>query len=268
MMTPDLQAITREVIQISKSAGTFIRQELDKVKNHHIESKGTHDYVTYVDKTAERQIVEGLQSLLPDTGFITEEKTIETDTKEFMWVIDPLDGTTNFIHGLPCFSVSIALMQNERVVLGVVYEINQDECFYAWEGGGAFLNEQPIKVSETAELQQSLLATGFPYHDYSRLEKYLELFTWCLHNTHGVRRLGSAAVDLAYVACGRFDAFFEYSLNAWDVAAGVFIVQEAGGRVTDFEGGENYIFGGELIATNAIICDEFLDKARSAFHKE
>jgi myo-inositol-1(or 4)-monophosphatase len=259
------EKLCKDVIEAAKNTGAFIFSELDKVKLHHIESKGTHDYVTYVDKTAEERLVKGLQKILPEAGFVTEENTIETQQREYTWVIDPLDGTTNFIHGLPCFSISIALMQNSEVILGVVYEINLDECFYSWGGGKAWLNGREIRVSETPSLSESLLATGFPYHDYSRLEKYLELFTWCLHNTHGVRRLGSAAVDLAYVACGRFDAFFEYGLNAWDVAAGGFIVQQAGGKVTDFSGGNNFNFGREILATNAFIGEEFLDRAKHAF---
>jgi myo-inositol-1(or 4)-monophosphatase len=264
-MTPNLEEITKDVIEIAKQTGQFIRNELHKIKTEQVESKGTHDFVTYVDKTAEKQIVEGLVKLLPNAGFITEENTVVTQQKEYMWIIDPLDGTTNFIHGIPCFSISIALMRGRDVVMGVIYEVNLNECFYAWEGSIAYLNGEEIRVSQTSALKDSLLATGFPYHDYSKLEKYLELFTWCLHNTHGVRRLGSAAADLAYVACGRFDAFFEYGLNAWDVAAGVFIVQQAGGKVTDFKGENNYIFGGELIAGNTKMFDEFLLKTMDSF---
>ncbi len=263
----DLKVLCEKVIDISKETGSFIRAELHKVKIHDVESKGTHDYVTYVDKTAEKMIVEVLQQILPEAGFITEENTLNTQPREYMWIVDPLDGTTNFIHGVPCFSVSIALMKDSQMVLGVVYEINLDECFYSWGGGEAWLNGKPIRVSQQPTLEDSLLATGFPYHDYSRLEKYLELFTWCLHNTHGVRRMGSAAVDLAYVACGRFDAFFEYGLNAYDVAAGSFIVQQAGGKVTDFSGKENFIFGKEIVATNDLVWEQFIAKARSAFAK-
>lgn len=266
-MSMNLEIMCYEVTVISKEAGGFIRNELDKISGKQIESKGTHNYVTYVDKNAEEMIVKSLQSLLPEAGFITEEDTIARENKEYMWVIDPLDGTTNFIHGLPCFSVSIALMRNGKIILGVVYEINLKECFYAWEGGEAFMDGKKISVSDKKFLKDSLLATGFPYHDYSKMEKYLELFTWCLHNTHGVRRIGSAAVDLAYVACGRFDAFFEYGLNAWDVAAGAFIVQMAGGKVTDFQGGDDYIFGGELIATNSLIANEFVTTTANVFNK-
>jgi myo-inositol-1(or 4)-monophosphatase len=260
-----MEAICNQVNDLARQTGGFIRAELAKIKQHHIESKGQHDYVTYVDKTSEMMLVEGLQQILPEAGFITEENTIVSEEKQFMWIIDPLDGTTNFIHGLPCFSISIGLTRDSELVMGVIYEVNLDECFYAWEGSSAFLNGKEIRVSATATLHDSLLATGFPYHDYSRLEKYLELFTWCLHNTHGVRRLGSAAADLAYVACGRFDAFFEYGLKPWDVAAGAFIVKQAGGMVTDFAGGNNFLFGGELVASNSTMGPEFLKVAKEAF---
>lgn len=261
----ELSTICQQVIEISKQAGAFIRDERYKINVNHVQSKGTHDFVTYVDKTAEKLIIENLQKLLPQSGFIAEENTVETKNEEYMWIIDPLDGTTNFIHGLPCFSVSIGLMHNQKLILGVVYEVNLDECFYAWKGSPAYLNGKEIRASGTKNLKDSLLATGFPYHDYSLLEKYMELFTWCLHNTHGVRRIGSAAVDLVYVACGRFEAFFEYGLNSWDVAAGSFILQQAGGKVTDFDGKDNFIFGKQLVATNALIHEEFLGNIQKTF---
>jgi myo-inositol-1(or 4)-monophosphatase len=261
-MTINYEELCPDVIEISRKAAKFILEETKKINRGHIETKGTHNYVTYVDKTAEKIIIEGLKEILPQAGFIAEENTIETEKKDLMWIIDPLDGTTNFIHGLPCFSVSIALMHHNEPVIGVIYDINLDECFYAWEGGPALMNGNPIRVSNAPELKDSLLATGFPYYDYSLLDKYMELFTWCLKNTHGVRRIGSAAIDLAWVACGRFEAFFEYGLNAWDVAAGVLIIKQAGGRIGDFKGGDDYIFGREIIATNSLIYDKFLAKTK------
>jgi myo-inositol-1(or 4)-monophosphatase len=260
-----LRALCAEVGLIARDTGDFIRKEVDRLHHTQIETKSIHNFVTYVDKTAEEQLVEKLQKLIPEAGFIVEENTIEKQGHEYQWVVDPLDGTTNFIHGVPVFSISIALMHFDKVLFGVVYEINHDECFWAIKGGGAFMNGEPIKVSEAATVHESLLATGFPYYDYSRLQQYMELFTWCLRNSHGVRRLGSAAVDLAYVACGRFDGFFEYSLSPWDVAAGSLLVREAGGRVTDFSGESNYIFGREIIATNKLIEDELLGKVKEAF---
>lgn len=262
----DLDKLSHEVISTAKNAGTFIRNQTDKLRSIDVETKGNHDYVTYVDKTAEEQIVQSLQALLPEAGFIVEENTISKQGDAYNWVVDPLDGTTNFIHGIPVFSVSIALMHHEEVVLGVVYEVNLDECFSAVKGKGAFLNGMPIQVSNASALKDSLLATGFPYHDYSRMDSFIDLFKWCMKNTHGLRRIGSAAVDLAYVACGRFEGFYEYGLNAWDVAAGCLIVQEAGGQVSDFSGKDNYIFGREVVASNNNISHEFLHQIQKAFN--
>ncbi|HLC83840.1 MAG TPA: inositol monophosphatase family protein, partial [Bacteroidia bacterium] len=214
---------------------------------------------------AEKRIVEKLAFLLPEAGFIAEEGTSSKKGEIYNWVIDPLDGTTNFIHGVPCFAISIALMRKEELVLGVIYEINFAECFYAWEGSKAYLNGKEINVTKTAKLADSLLATGFPYYDYNRMDDYMELFNYFMKNTHGLRRLGSAATDLAYVACGRFEGFYEYSLQPWDVAAGAFIVQQAGGKVTDFKGEKNYIFGKEIVAGNAAFFDEFLDVVKKHF---
>jgi myo-inositol-1(or 4)-monophosphatase len=247
-----------QVCEISRNVGKFIVTEVNKIRNTDIETKGLNDFVTYVDKTSEQQLVKSLSEILPQAGFIAEENTSDRKGEEYNWIVDPLDGTTNFIHGLPCYSISIALKKHEQIVLGVVYEINQQECFYSWEGSNAYLNNKIIKVSNCERIKDSLLATGFPYYDYSRLDSYLELFTYFLKNSHGIRRLGSAAVDLVYVACGRFEGFYEYGLRPWDVAAGAFIVQQAGGKVSDFKGGENYIFGKEIVATNNGIFNEFL----------
>ena len=156
-------------------------------------------------------------------------------------------------------------MDSEDVVLGVVYEINLDECFYAWKDGPAFLNGDEIKVSSRKKVSDALLATGFPYYDYSDLEKYMMLFTYFLQHSHGLRRLGSAAVDLTYVACGRFEGFFEYGLNPWDVAAGSIIIQQAGGKVYDFKGGNNFVFGKQIVASNSALADEFLGVIKTAY---
>ncbi|TVR37998.1 MAG: inositol monophosphatase [Bacteroidia bacterium] len=266
-MITEYRQLCLQVCDVARDAGQFIREELPRLSASDIESKSLHNYVTHVDTTAEKRIVKALEQLLPEAGFIVEEESIEKEGKDYRWVVDPLDGTTNFIHGLPCFSVSIALMHLNEVVIGVVYEVNHDECFYAWKDGGAYLNENPIRVSRGETLSDSLLATGFPYYDYSLLEKYMDLFTWCLRNTHGVRRIGSAAVDLAYVACGRFEGFFEYSLNAWDVAAGSLIVTEAGGIVTDFSGTKNHVFGKEIVATNQNIYNELMGKVKTVFNR-
>ena len=228
--------------------GAFIREEREKFSLSDVRHKGQNDLVSYVDTEAEKAIVKRLSDVFPEAGFITEEKTIDKTGKEYNWIIDPLDGTTNFIHGLPLYSTCIGLMKDNEVVLGVVYEVNRDECFYAVKGHGAFCNGQPIRVTKADSIDQSLFATGFPIYNFEKLDQYLAILNQLMKNAHGLRRLGSAAVDLAYVACGRCEAFFEYNLNPWDVAAGSLIVKEAGGIVTDFGGGEDYIFGREIIA--------------------
>ncbi len=263
----DYKNICLEVIALAKETGQFFLEEINQVKVSDIEVKGLHDFVSYVDKTAEIRIVKRLAALLPESGFIAEEQTATYKGEHFNWIVDPLDGTTNFLHHLPLFSVSIALMEDNEIVVGVVYEPNRDECFYAWKGGSAFLNGNKIHVSQQHEMKNSLLATGFPYNDFGKLDEYIKLFAWFARNTSGLRRFGSAAVDLAYTACGRFEGFFEYGLNPWDVAAGAFIVQQAGGTVSDFSGTGGYIFGKELLASNTILHQPFLDAVKSHFEK-
>ena len=245
-----------QVCDLAKKAGAFIRQERRTFSTVDVKYKGSNDLVSYVDKETESMLVNGLSRILPDSGFITEENTSTVKGKSFTWIIDPLDGTTNFVHGIPCYCISIALMSGDEIVIGVIYEVNLDECFYAFKNGGAYLNGNKISVSTTDKLKESLIATGFPYSDYSRLKEYMTLFNHLLYNTHGVRRLGSAAVDLAYVACGRFEGFYEYGLNSWDVTAGAFIVMEAGGKVSDFSGGNKFIFGREIVACNSNVFEE------------
>ncbi len=249
--------LCEEVIAVARKAGEFIQQSRKKISSHDIEHKGLNDLVSFVDREAEQLIIESLKPLLPDAGFLAEENTVELKKKNFCWIIDPLDGTTNYLHGVPCYSVSIALMEKDKPILGVVHEINLNETFYARKDSAAFLNGKEISVSNVANLKDALIATGFPYTNYSRLKEYMQVFDYCMKHTHGLRRPGSAAVDLVYTAAGRYDAFFEYGLNAWDVAAGAFIVQQAGGCVTDFSGKENFIFGKEILATNRLIYEEF-----------
>lgn len=253
-----LEKLTAELEKICLSTGDFILSERNKVGTGDIEHKSLNSLVSYVDKTAEEQLVDGLKVLLPEAGFIAEEGTETLKGDQFNWIIDPLDGTTNFLHGIPVFAISVALMKDNEIVAGVVYELGQKELFKAWKGGGAYMNEQRIKVSSNTQMSESLLATGFPYYDFKRMPQFLELLSVLFENSRGVRRLGSAATDLAYVACGRFDGFFEYGLNAWDVAAGVLLVTEAGGRVADYKGGDNYIFGSEIIASSTGIYAHFL----------
>ena len=249
----DYQQLCLAVCDIARSAGQFIANERTHFDLNKVENKGLHDLVSYVDKTSERQLVDALQNLLPEAGFIVEEGTSDKRGEQYNWVIDPLDGTTNFISGVPVYAVSIGLLENDKVVLGVVYEIGHNECFYAWKGGEAYLNGKTVHVSATVTISDALLATGFPYSNFEQLDNYMALLKWSMTEARGVRRLGSAATDLVYVACGRFDAFFEYDLKPWDVAAGSFIVQQAGGSIIDFSGGKNYLFGGEIVASNAAL---------------
>jgi len=257
--------ITGKVVEIAKQAGEFIREQRKIFDPSKIEYKGLNDLVSYVDKTAEEMIVAGLEKILPEAGFITEEKTTTKIGERFNWIIDPLDGTTNFIHGLPTFAVSIALQEYDELVSGVVYEVNLDECFYASKGSPAYLNGTEIKVSQTDTVAGSLLATGFPYYDFKKQQIYIELFTELMRNTHGLRRIGSAAVDLAWTAAGRFEGFYEYNLNSWDVAAGILIVKQAGGEVVNFKGGEEVIVTRELVATNGKITKELLNYIQKYF---
>ncbi|WP_428331440.1 inositol monophosphatase family protein [Mucilaginibacter sp.] len=260
-----LDQVVKQVIEVAKEAGAFIREQRKTFSPDQIEIKGLNDLVSYVDKTAEEMIVAALTNVVPGAGFITEEKTINKVGEKYNWIIDPLDGTTNFIHGLPVYSVSIALQENDELVLGVVYEINQDECFYAWKGAPAYLNGKEIRVSNSPTIDKSLLATGFPYYDFAKQPAYIALFTELMKSCHGLRRLGSAAVDLAYTACGRFEGFYEYNLNPWDVAAGIVIVRQAGGDVVNFKGGDECLNTRELLATNGKITAEMLAQIQKYF---
>ena len=255
----DLENLCAQTLNLAVEVGEFIENEQRMITGGNIESKGLHNYVTYVDTTAEKKIVDGLKILLPDAGFITEEGTVESELKKFNWIIDPLDGTTNFIHGLPPYAISIALMEDQEVTLGVVYEISFKERFYAWKGSKAYLNGKEIRVSKTDKVSNSLIATGFPYSNFEQLDQFMHSLRWFMKNSHGLRRLGSAATDMAYVACGRFEGFYEYGLNPWDVAAAAFIIETAGGRNGDFSGGRDHIFGGTIISSNSAIFEEFRD---------
>ncbi len=248
----DYSKMLKEVEEIAKKAGAFIAQERKGFSASDIEYKGINNLVSYVDKKSEEQIIKALTALMPEAGIIGEEGTGDKDGNQYNWVIDPLDGTTNFIHGVPVYAVSIALVEGNTPLLGVVYEVNSQETFAASQGEKATLNGTPIKVSEATELGTSLLATGFPYHDFNRMASYLKILDHFMQETHGIRRMGSAAIDLVYVACGRFEGFFEHNLSPWDVAAGALIVQQAGGKVTDFKGGGDFIFGGEILAAGKV----------------
>ena len=256
-MNINLPHLTTEVIVLSKSIGAWMKAQTN-VHEEMAEVKSENNLVTYVDKESERRFVEGLRTMLPEAGFVAEEGTGQRNAAGLNWVIDPLDGTTNFVHGMPVWCTSIGLCDGITPILGVIYDPNTDECFSAYQGGGAFLNGKPIRVSLVTSVQQSLLATGFPYDDFGREEAYIELFRKLIRGTRGLRRLGSAALDMAWTACGRVEGFYEYGLNPWDVAAGAIIVQEAGGIVTEFNGGDDFVFGEDLVCTNGHMHAEML----------
>ena len=258
--------ICQQAAELARNVG---RELLDyREKNSLVvEAKAHNDFVTQMDKFSEAKLVEGLSKILPEAGFIAEEATRTDRGEHFNWIVDPIDGTTNFIHKLPPFAISIGLMEDGQMVVGVVYELCGDELFTAWKFGGAYLNGLKINVSTAQTIEQSLVSTGFPYNNFDRIEEYTTALLYFMRTSHGVRRHGSAATDLAYVACGRFDAFFEYDLKPYDVAAGVIILTEAGGKVSDFSYRDNYIFGREIVATNGHVHDEFMSVIMKSFGK-
>jgi myo-inositol-1(or 4)-monophosphatase len=249
----ELSELKKPLLDVIKETGNFIKEEKGKIVDQEVDIKSKNSFVTYVDKKAEEMLVSGLKKLIPESSFLAEEGTGEKTTSDYLWIIDPLDGTTNFINNIYPVSISIALQYKENTIAGVVYEIGNDEMFAAFSGEESTLNNHPISVSKRSKMESAFLATGFPYYDYEKLPGYLNALSEFMKITTGIRRLGSAATDLAYVACGRFDGFFEYSLSPWDVAAGAFIVQQAGGYVQDFNGEDNFIYGKEIIASNPII---------------
>jgi len=254
-----IDSITQAIL----STGAFIRNERKTFLREAVETKGLNDLVSYVDRAAEERLQTIFTELLPESGFINEESGTQNPDREFVWIIDPLDGTTNFIFNLPIYSISVALQHNGETILGWVYGIMQEELFFAQKNVGAFLNGLPIHCNRTTHLSESLLATGFPYHKFEvSVKGYLDTLYELMQKTRGIRRLGSAALDLAYTAVGRFDAFFEATLMPWDVAAGALIIQEAGGKVTDYHGSEHFIFGQTIVASNGLIHDELLNIIR------
>ncbi|MFB6258667.1 MAG: inositol monophosphatase family protein [Flavobacteriales bacterium] len=255
----DFSKLEEELIRISEEVGSMIRSSQEELKKEDVREKKVHDLVTSVDEKAERLFVESLSELLPEAGFITEEGTRSDQGAEYDWVIDPLDGTTNFVHGIPSYCTSVALIKDGNPVLGVVHEVVHRESFHAIKGEGARMNGDPISVSPNEAFGDSLIVTGFPGRYFERIEAYMEVFKELLLKTRGARRLGSAAADLCYVACGRFDVFYEFGLKPWDVAAGALIVEEAGGRVTDFSLGRDAIFGREIIASNGNVHAPFYE---------
>jgi myo-inositol-1(or 4)-monophosphatase len=255
----NLKSLCTEIEVAARSAAEFIIKESEVFNINDTESKGLNNFVTYVDKGSEKMLIDKLSPLIPEAGFIAEEGTSVKKGLKYNWIIDPLDGTTNFLHNVRPYAISIGLVEDDEVIAGVVQEVGGNETFTAWKNGGAWLNGKRIHVSDTPKLSGSLAATGFPYNLFDRLAPYMKLLSYLVKNTHGVRRLGSASIDLAYVACGRFDLFFEYDLKIWDIAAGMLLVREAGGKFSDFSGNMTGLSGDETLASNALIYYEILE---------
>jgi len=253
------------VLDLVKEVGEYLASQLNTLSNDQIVTKGKMDFVTVVDKEAEKRLVKGLSKVLPESGFIAEEGTSTKKGDIYNWIVDPLDGTTNYIHGVSPFCISVALQEKNELIFGVIYDPISKECFHAEKNKPAFLNSNEIRVSDKQHLSESLVATGFPYTDFSRINEYMESLREIMKTTHGVRRLGSAAIDLAYVACGRYDAFYEYHLKPWDVAAGTVLIKQAGGTVCDFNGGQNFLFGENYVGTNGACHSDFMDLIRKYF---
>ena len=250
----DLRHMVEAVKEIAVDIGHFLKGERAKFDRSAVQEKGPHDYVSYVDKASEERLVSRLSALLPEAGFITEEKTTRQYAQEtYCWVIDPLDGTTNFIHDMAPYCVSIALRDSHEILLGVVYEVCRNECYWAYKGGGAYMN-----VSEIAAMDQAQILLGFPYDS----ERFRPIVLRAIAQMYGVvgaeRLLGSAAAELCYVAAGRAEGRLEGLLGPWDVAAGTLILSEAGGITTDFSGGNTYLDGREVIASNGLIHEHLL----------
>jgi myo-inositol-1(or 4)-monophosphatase len=264
--TSELEHISIQVRKLCKQVAGFIQFEAQRFSQEDIERKGFNDLVSYVDKSAEEQLVAELEEILPEAGFIAEEGSGEPNAEGLNWIIDPLDGTTNFVHGIPFFAISVALAFKGDVFFGEVFDVMHNHSYQAIKGKGATMNEKPIRVRENKSIKTALIATGFPYELGEHAEKHLKTIQHLLINSHGIRRIGAAALDLAYVASGKFDGYYEFNLKPWDVAAGSLLVKEAGGMVTDFSGGENFVFGREIIAGGPIFPEFFpmvLNKLRS-----
>ncbi len=245
-------------VKAARRAGAIINRATQDLDLLTVQHKGQHDYVSEVDKMAEQAIVETLLEAYPDHAILAEEGGAQGNS-EYVWIIDPLDGTTNFLHGLPQFAVSIALQHKGLLSQAVVYDPTRNELYTATRGRGAYLNDRRLRVSKQTRMEDALIGTGFPYNDYSFLESYLKIFQDLVRKVAGVRRPGAASLDLAYVAAGRYDGFWEAGLKPWDIAAGMLLIQEAGGLVTDFAGGENVLESGNIVGGSPKIFGQLLN---------
>lgn len=246
-------------IKAARLAGRIISHNAEQLDRLNVTAKGHADFVSEVDHQAEQEIINTIREAYPDHAILAEESG-KFAGNEFEWIIDPLDGTTNFLHGIPQYAVSIAMRENDVLKAAVVFDPIKDELFTASKGEGALLNDRRIRVSSTKDMEFTLLATGFPYKDMKNLDLWTDCFRALLPETSGVRRAGSAALDLAWVAAGRYDGFWEFDLNTWDIAAGVLLIQEAGGMISEVDGGRDYLKSGDIMAANPFIYRKLLRK--------
>jgi len=245
-------------VKAARKAGSIINRASFDIDKLTIRKKRQNDFVSEVDEAAEEAIISVLRDAYPDHGILAEESG-RTDTKsDYVWVIDPLDGTTNFLHGFPQYCVSIGLLHKGKPTQAVVYDTNRNELFTASKGVGAYLNDRRIRASRADKLEDALVGTGFPFREVGHLDDYLRMFKNVTKGTSGIRRPGAAALDLAWVACGRIDAFWEIGLSPWDMAAGALLVREAGGLIGDLDGNEGFMDSGRVVATNSKLFSAFL----------
>ena len=242
-----MQPMLNIAVRAARSAGEIILRSADKASHLAVDSKGKNDFATEIDRLAEKEIISIIKAAYPEHSILAEESGKHAGN-DFVWIIDPLDGTTNFIHGFPQYAVSIALKYKDRIEIGVVYDPQRDELFTAKRGGGAMLNNRRLRVTALTSMKGALIGTGFPFKVPQHLDAYLAMFRAITIDSAGIRRAGSAALDLAYLAAGRLDAFWEIELKEWDMAAGILLVKEAGGVATDFSFKDNYLASGNLIA--------------------
>jgi myo-inositol-1(or 4)-monophosphatase len=260
-----MHPIVNIAVRAARRAGNLIANSVDQIDRLTITEKSTNDFVTEVDRQAEQAIIDVIHDAYPDHSILAEENGVIPGKRggtEFRWIIDPLDGTTNFLHGFPQFAVSIGVQQNGRLEHAVIYDPMRQELFTASRGGGAQLNDRRLRVTQRRGLEGALLGTGFPFKQQVHLDAYLATFRALFSMTAGIRRPGSAALDLAYVAAGRLDGFWEIGLNPWDMAAGVLLIQEAGGLVSDFSGGNDYLDSGNLVAASPKVFKAMLQAIR------
>lgn len=258
----------KTAISAARSAAKILMDNFGKISPNDIRRKSANDFLTFVDEEAEKKIIETIHQSFPSHAILAEESGLSEETSEYEWIIDPLDGTTNYIFGVPIFAVSIGVRYNKKLRLGVVLDPVKNELFYAEKNKGAFLNGKPIHTSTNQRLEECLFATGFPFKFKEYLTTYLNCFHDIFMQCNGARRMGSAALDLSYVACGRFDFFWEVGLNPWDIAAGSVIIDEAGGQVSDFWGKDNHFKNGFYVATNGVIHNHILEIIQRHFKSD